>query len=62
MENGRFDAVRARRSLDGNLKALGLDHVHILYVHDPEHAAYLTEVAGPTGAIGELFRIKRGLG
>ena len=58
MENGRFDAARARRSLEESLKALGLDRVHILHVHDPEHAASLSEVAGPNGAIAELFKMK----
>ena len=58
MENGRFDGARARRSLEESLNALGLDRVHILHVHDPEHAASLSEVAGPKGAIAELFRMK----
>jgi D-threo-aldose 1-dehydrogenase len=57
-ENGRFDAGRARRSLDESLKALGLDRVDILHVHDPEHAASLSEVTGPDGAIAELFKMK----
>ena len=58
MENGRFDARRARRSLEESLKALGLDRVHILHVHDPEHAASVAEVAGPKGAVAELFKMK----
>ena len=58
IENGRFDGAQARRSLEASLKALGLDRVHILHVHDPEHAASLSEVAGPKGAIVELFKIK----
>ena len=58
IENGRFDGAQARRSLEASLEALGLDRVHILHVHDPEHAASLSEVAGPKGAIAELFKIK----
>ena len=58
MESGRFDAARARRSLEGSLKALGLAKVQILHVHDPEHAASVAEVTGPKGAVRELFRMK----
>jgi D-threo-aldose 1-dehydrogenase len=32
--------------------------VHILHLHDPEHAASLDEITGPKGAIAELFRMK----
>ena len=31
--------ARARRSLEESLKALGLDRVHLLHLHDPEYAA-----------------------
>jgi D-threo-aldose 1-dehydrogenase len=56
--NNRFDAARARRSLEESLKMLNLDRVHILHLHDPEHASDLKEVTGPKGAIAELFRMK----
>ncbi len=58
METGRFDADRARRSLEESLTALGLDSVPILHLHDPEHTASVAEVAGPSGAARELFRMK----
>src|SRR5688572_21397355 len=57
-ETNRFDASRARRSLEESLKALGLDRIHLLHLHDPEHAASLREVTGPNGAVSELFKIK----
>ena len=57
-ETNRFDAAQARRSLEQSLSALGLDRIHLLHVHDPEHAASLREVTGPGGAISELFKIK----
>ncbi len=57
-ETGRFDAARARRSLEESLAALGLDRVGLLHLHDPEHAASLSEITGPNGAIAELFRMK----
>jgi D-threo-aldose 1-dehydrogenase len=58
METGRFDSSRARRSLEESLAALGLDRVHILHLHDPEHARSMDEIAGKGGAVAELFRMK----
>jgi D-threo-aldose 1-dehydrogenase len=57
-ETNRFDASQARRSLEESLRALGVDAVDLLHIHDPEHAASLEEVTGPNGAIREIFRIK----
>lgn len=58
METGRFDAARARRSFEESLAALGLDRVHVLHLHDPEHAADPSEVTRDGGALDELFRIR----
>ena len=58
LETGRFDAAPARRSFEESLAALGLDRVHLLHLHDPEHSADLAEIAGPGGALAELFKIK----
>jgi D-threo-aldose 1-dehydrogenase len=58
METGRFDAAQARRSLEESLKALNVDHIHLLHLHDPEHAASPSEVTGPGGSLAELFRMK----
>ncbi|MGI9450560.1 MAG: aldo/keto reductase [Geminicoccaceae bacterium] len=58
METLRFDAARARQSLEESLKALNLDRVHLLHLHDPEYAADLDEVTGKGGAIEELFKMK----
>ena len=57
-DTGRFDAARARRSLEESLKALGLSRVHLLHLHDPEHSASLEEISRPGGAIAELFKMK----
>ena len=57
-QTNRFDASQARRSLEESLKALGLDRIDLLHLHDPEHAASLSEATGPHGALGELFRMK----
>ena len=58
MESNRFDGARARRSLDESLKALNVDKIQLLHVHDPEYASSLSDVTGPKGALAELFRMK----
>jgi D-threo-aldose 1-dehydrogenase len=54
----KFDAAQTRRSFEESLKALGVDRVQLLHVHDPEWAASLDDINGANGAIAELFRIK----
>jgi D-threo-aldose 1-dehydrogenase len=58
MATNRFDAARARRSLEESLEALNVDRIQLLHLHDPEHAASLSDVTGPNGALAELFRMK----
>jgi D-threo-aldose 1-dehydrogenase len=58
MDTGRFDAARARRSLEESLEVLGLDHIPMLHLHDPEHARDLAEITRRGGALDELFRMK----
>jgi D-threo-aldose 1-dehydrogenase len=58
MDTLRFDGARARRSLEESLEALNLDRIPILHLHDPEHAADLSEITRPGGAIAELFKMK----
>jgi D-threo-aldose 1-dehydrogenase len=58
METTRFDAARARRSLEESLEALGIDRIPILHLHDPEHCRDVTEVTRRGGAVDELFRMK----
>ena len=57
-ETNRFDAAQARRSIEQSLKALGLERVDLLHLHDPEHARSFKEATARDGALGELFRIK----
>ena len=58
METRRFDAARARRSLEESLEALHVDHIQLLHLHDPEHAVDLDEITKKGGAIDELFKMK----
>lgn len=58
-ETGKFDAARARRSLEESLKALNVSRIQLLHLHDPEHVpGGLSDVTGPKGALAELFRMK----
>jgi D-threo-aldose 1-dehydrogenase len=57
-ETSRFDAARARRSLEESLTALGLTRVQILHLHDPEHCASLAEVTAKDGPLAELMKMK----
>ena len=58
INNNRFDAAQVRRSIEESLRALGLERVHLLHLHDPEHAASLTDVTRHDGAVAELFKMK----
>ncbi|SMX38223.1 aldo/keto reductase [Maliponia aquimaris] len=58
METGRFDAARVRASIEESLRALNLESVPLLHLHDPEHARDLTEITGEGGALDELFKLK----
>lgn len=57
-ETRRFDGAAARRSLEASIKALGVDHFHILHLHDPEFVADPTDISGPHGAMVELMKMK----
>jgi len=58
MDNLRFDADQARRSLEESLTALHVDRVGLLHLHDPEHAADVSEITREGGALDALFRMK----
>lgn len=57
-KTNKFDAGEARRSLEESLKALNLDRVQLLHLHDPEHARSLAEVTGKDGALPALIKMK----
>lgn len=58
MQSGKFDAGRARESLEQSLKAMNVEQVDLLHLHDPEHAASIDEVAAKDGPIAELMKMK----
>jgi D-threo-aldose 1-dehydrogenase len=58
MDNNVFDGDRAKASLDQSLKALGVDSIPLLHLHDPEYASNLSDVTKKGGALDMLFRMK----
>lgn len=57
-DTGRFDGDEARRSLEASLKALRVDRVDMLHLHDPEHAADMDEVTRNGGALDALMAMR----
>jgi D-threo-aldose 1-dehydrogenase len=58
MDTNKFDGDRARQSLEESLDVLGLAHVDLLHLHDPEYASDLNDVTKKGGALDALFRMK----
>jgi D-threo-aldose 1-dehydrogenase len=58
-QTGDFSADQTRRSVERSLRVLGLDHLQVLYLHDPEHASQsFAELTGPHGAVAALHGLK----
>lgn len=57
-ETRRFDGAAARRSLEASIKALGIDHFHVLHLHDPEFIKDPDDISGPQGSMVELMKMK----
>jgi D-threo-aldose 1-dehydrogenase len=57
-ETRRFDGAAARRSLEASIKALGIDHFHVLHLHDPEYISDPVDISGPQGSMVELMKMK----
>jgi D-threo-aldose 1-dehydrogenase len=55
---GDYSAAQVRRSLEGSLERLGLDRLHLLYLHDPEYISF-EEAMAPNGPVAELVRIRQ---
>ena len=56
--DGSFGAARVRRSFEESLERLGLEHIQLLFLHDPEFSITFAEAMGPEGAVAELVRLK----
>jgi D-threo-aldose 1-dehydrogenase len=56
--DGSFGAARVRQSFEESIQRLGLDHVQLLFLHDPEFSITFAEAMGPEGTVAELVRLK----
>ena len=52
-----YSADETRRSVETSLRRLGLDHLPVVYVHDPP-AALLDRVLAPDGAVAALRQLQ----
>lgn len=55
---GDFSGARVRRSLAESMDRLGLDHIDLLHLHDPERITF-AEATAPGGAVEALADLKR---
>ena len=53
-----LDKKRTRESVEESLKALNVDSVDVLFLHDPEYVKDINDVTKKDGALDELFKIK----
>jgi D-threo-aldose 1-dehydrogenase len=59
-QTGDFSGDQARRSIEHSLSVLGLDHLQLVYLHDPEFATQsFEEFNAPGGAVEALVRLKQ---
>lgn len=57
LQTGDFSGDQMRRSVERSLRLLGVDRLQLVYLHDPEHAAF-AELNAPGGAVEALVRLK----
>jgi D-threo-aldose 1-dehydrogenase len=56
-ETGQFDGPAVRRVFEGSLRRLGLDHIELLHLHDPEFQDF-DFLTGPGGALAEMIKLR----
>jgi D-threo-aldose 1-dehydrogenase len=56
LHTGAFTGDQMRRSVERSLRLLGVDHLQLCYLHDPEHIGFATAMAvgGPVAALQQL--------
>jgi D-threo-aldose 1-dehydrogenase len=57
LQTGDFSGEQIKRSVESSLRRLGLDHIQIMYIHDPEHTTF-ENVMGTGGALDVLQRFQ----
>lgn len=53
LNTGDFSGEQIKRSIEGSVSRLGLDHLPYVYIHDPEHTTF-ENVMGPGGPLEVL--------
>ena len=53
---GEFTGDQMRRSVERSLRLLGVDHLQLCYLHDPEHISFAAAMA-PDGPVDALRRL-----
>ena len=57
LKTGDFSGEQMRRSVERSLRLLGLDHLQIVFLHDPEHSTF-EHMMAKGGAVEVLLRLK----
>src|SRR5690606_38766569 len=55
---GDFSGERVRRSVEESLERLGLDHVPLMYLHDPEFHITFEQAMAPGGPVEALIALR----
>ena len=58
LATGDFSGEQFKRSIEGSLERLGLDHLQYVYIHDPEHSTF-ENVMGPGGPLEVMQEYQR---
>lgn len=57
-DTGDFSGERVRRSVEESLARLGVDHVPVMYLHDPEFHLTFEEAMAPDGPVEALIALR----
>jgi D-threo-aldose 1-dehydrogenase len=57
LQTGDFSGEQIKRSVESSLRRLGLDHIQVMYIHDPEHTTF-ENIMGAGGALAVLQRFQ----
>jgi D-threo-aldose 1-dehydrogenase len=58
LNTGDFSGEQVRRSVERSLRLLGLERLHLVYLHDPEHTTF-EQVMAPGGPLEVLLGFKQ---
>jgi D-threo-aldose 1-dehydrogenase len=57
LQTGTFTGAQLRRSVERSLRLLGLEHLQLVYLHDPEHITFEAAMQ-PSGPVEVLLQCK----